>query len=177
MLPMALLLVSKTIYEEASFALFSRNTFVLPTWQFMEKFFAAFEGKVQLAWITKLELSFTPSDLHTGLPGFARAAHPHLLDDIVDIWSQKARWVLSSTRCQKIKILMDDAQCVEKCFRFDANATWTLKLSSGPQKRAGDDHSVLPRQVRMEGLPDRLILQRVLKDIGGHYVLDTPAHS
>lgn len=75
--------------------LFSRNTFVLPTWQIMAILFVAFKGKSRLAYSTKLELAFTMSDLHSGCERLpidqaripARAAHPQLFNDFVIIWS------------------------------------------------------------------------------------------
>ena len=60
---------------------------------------------------------------------FARAAQQPPLNDIVVIWSRKARLVLSSTRCKEITIRMDDAQCPQKCCRLDENALWTLLMS------------------------------------------------
>ena len=178
MLPMALLLASKNIYEEASRVLFSGNTFVLPTWRFMTKFFAAFDGKSQLACMTKLELAFTASDLPSGLPESARTARPdELLHDTVKIWSQKARLVLSSTRCRAIMIRMDDEQCLQKHCRLDKNAVWTLVIPRDPRRRPDDHQPVSPRKVQIRGLPDRVSLQRVLKDIGGYREVDTSAHS
>ena len=61
-LAMDLLLANKTIYEEASQVLFTENTFVMPTWTFMSRFFTMFAGRPQLNWIRKIELFFTPLD-------------------------------------------------------------------------------------------------------------------
>ena len=171
MLPMAFLLASRMIYEEASWVLFSKNTFVLPPWQFMAKFFAAFNGKTQLACITQLELAFTSSDLHNCLPKLARTPHPDdLLNAIVDTWSQKASLVLSSTMCEKITIRVDETQSLHKSYRFVENEHWLLVIP-------GDSHdqAVLPRKVQMKGLPDPVNLQRVLKSIGGHREEDPSA--
>ena len=174
---MALLLASKTIYEEASWVLFSGNTFVLPTWRFMTKLFSAFDGKSQIACMTKLELAFTTSDLPSGLPESTRTARPdELLNGIVDIWSQKARLVLSSTRCREITIRMDDEQCLQKHCRLDENAVWTLVIPRDPRSRPDDHQPVSPRKVQIRGLPDRVSLQRVLSNIGGYREVDSSAN-
>ena len=175
---MALLLASKTIFEEASSVLFSGNTFVLPTWRFMAKFFAAFNGKSQLACMTKLELASTTSDLPSGLPEFARTARPdELFNNIVNVWSQKACLVLSSTRCRQITTRMDETQCLQKWCRLDQNARWKLVIPKDRRNRPDDYQPAPPREVMMRGLPDRISLQRVLNSIGDQCVMDTPVDS
>lgn len=185
MLPMALLLASKTIYEEASLVLFSDNTFVLPTLHYTAMFFAAFNGKGQLSRITKLELAFTTADLHSDqghLPihqagKIARAAHPdELLNHIIDIWSRKALLALSSTRCKQITIRMEDAQCLQKSCRLDDNARWRLVLPRDPWSRVDDYQPAPRREVSIRGLPDRSSLQRVLSNIGGYREEDSTAN-
>ena len=53
-----LLLTNRMIYAEASKILFCENTFVMPTWHFMSKFFNIYAGKDQLTWIKSIELIF-----------------------------------------------------------------------------------------------------------------------
>ena len=61
-LNMNLLLANKQVYHESSQILFSHNTFVMPTWAFMSKFFDIYAGKAQLNRIKKIELAFTQLD-------------------------------------------------------------------------------------------------------------------
>ena len=58
-LNMNLLLANKQVYREASQILFSRNTFVMPTWAFMWQFFDIYAGKDQLNHIQEIELAFS----------------------------------------------------------------------------------------------------------------------
>ena len=61
-LNMNILLANKKVYHEASSILFSRNTFEMPTWAFMSRFFGIYAGRDQLNRIEKIELAFTSLD-------------------------------------------------------------------------------------------------------------------